>query len=88
LITDPVLCGIKDWIEKDGRRYMVFLFKAEHFTGELRSSKEGRVFWAERTELSKLPVLWHMDSVLKVIEDRYSELFLDAEQDWKPILKL
>ena len=30
---------------------MVFLYKAEKFSGELRSSSEGRVFWIKRAEL-------------------------------------
>jgi len=45
-IEDPRLCGIKEFHKlKDGKRYMVFLYIAERFTGELKASAEGEVFW-------------------------------------------
>lgn len=40
-ISSPRLCGIKDWCE-DGVRHVVLLYRAEQFTGTLRSSDEGR----------------------------------------------
>lgn len=43
-IKNPKLCGVKDWIEKDGTRYLVLLYKTDEFEGELKSSEEGRVF--------------------------------------------
>ena len=43
-IKSPKLCGIKDWFEEDGKRYMVFIFRADEFEGKLASSEEGRVF--------------------------------------------
>ena len=45
-ISSPRLCGIKDWCE-DGVRHVVLLYRAEQFTGTLRSSDEGEVWWAE-----------------------------------------
>ena len=36
-IENPRLCGIKDWVREDGRRYIVFLFKTDRFSGELKS---------------------------------------------------
>ena len=35
MIEKPQLCGIKEWINEDGSRYVVFLFRADHFSGEL-----------------------------------------------------
>ncbi len=45
-IQSPQLCGIKDWTESDGSRYMVlvFFYKTDKFKGELKSSDEGKVF--------------------------------------------
>ena len=43
-IKSPKLCGIKDWFEEDGSRYMVFIFRTDDFEGSLKSSEEGRVF--------------------------------------------
>ena len=52
-ISSPRLCGIKDWCE-DGVRHVVLLYRAEQFTGTLRSSDEGEVWWAELAGLPSL----------------------------------
>ncbi len=87
-IEKPVLCGIKEWINEDGSRYVVFLFKADTFTGELMSSSEGRVFWVEMEDVLKTNWIWHMDCMMRIFADgEFAELFLDSSNDWKPILK-
>ena len=86
-IENPQLCGIKEWINGDGSRYIVFLFKTDRFSGELVSSKEGKVFWAEREEVLRMNWIWNMDGIMRVMEDSPAELFLDAADDWKPMLK-
>ena len=87
-IEAPKLCGIKEWINEDGSRYLVFLFTADRFSGELISSEEGRVFWMEQDEILKSNWIWHMDDLLKVMADgEFAELFLDSADDWKPVLK-
>ena len=53
-IECPRLCGIKEFHKmKDGKRYIVFLFVADRFTGELKSSREGEIFWYPLSELAK-----------------------------------
>lgn len=87
-IEDPVLCGVKDWIDEDGSRFIVFLFRAEKYSGTLTSSSEGKVFWTEISEVLNLPWIWGMDSLMKIFVDgEYAELFLSAEDGWKPVLK-
>ena len=87
-IERPKLVGVKEWINEDGSRYLVFLFTADRFTGELVSSAEGRVFWLEKAEVLKTNWIWHMDGLMRIMADgEYTELFLDAADDWKPILK-
>ena len=86
-IENPQLCGIKEWINGDGSRYIVFLFKTDRFSGELVSSEEGKVFWAERDEVLRMNWIWNMDGIMRVMEDSPAELFLDAADDWKPMLK-
>ena len=49
-VENPALCGVKQF--QDGRRYVVLLYRASRFTGEVHSSDEGRVFW---TPLAELP---------------------------------
>ncbi len=87
-VRSPKLCGVKDWMNEDGSRYIVFLFTAEEFSGELRSSDEGRVFWTDIGNVLELPVIWHMDSMMRIFDTgEFSELFLDDKNDWEPVLK-
>ena len=53
-IESPRLCGIKEFHKrKDGKRYIVFLYIADKFSGELKSSNEGEIFWYPLSELPK-----------------------------------
>ncbi len=75
-IENPVPCGFKDWINEDGSRYLVLLYKTNRCSGELRSSEEGRVFWTTREEFEHLPVMWNMREALEILDsDVYSECF-------------
>ena len=52
LIENPRLCGIKEFHKlTDGKRYIVFLYAANQFSGELKSSDEGEIFWYPLAEL-------------------------------------
>ena len=87
-ISNPRLCGVKDWINEDGSRYVVFLFKTDRFSGELSSSSEGRVFWMELDDVLRAKWIWHMDCLLRIFADGdFAELFLDRSDGWKPVLK-
>ena len=87
-IEKPRLCGVKEWINEDGSRYVVFLFRTDRFSGELASSAEGRVFWMEKDEVLRSNWIWHMDGLMKIMaEGEYTELYLDPADDWKPVLK-
>ena len=55
-VERPELCGLKQFIDDDGARYVVFLYRTDRFSGELRSSEEGRVFWARKDEVPSLPL--------------------------------
>ena len=75
-IEAPIPCGFKDWINDDGSRYLVLLYKTDRFSGELRSSEEGRVFWVTREEFARLPVMWNMREILQILDsDDYSEFY-------------
>ena len=87
-IESPRLCGVKEWINEDGSRYIVFLFRADRFSGELVSSEEGRVFWMEKEDVLKSKWIWHMDCLMKILADgEFTELYLDPDNDWNPVLK-
>lgn len=84
-IENPVLCGVKQFTE-DGRRYVVLLFKANRFSGELRGSEEGPVFWLPRSELPKQKLALDMMDMVRIFEDdALNEFFYftDANDTWQ-----
>lgn len=83
-IEDPLLCGVKDWYELDGTRYVVLLYKATKFFGNLVSSDEGKVYWMSREEFNKANVLWSMRETLETIErnDRSEYYSVFDGQEW------
>ena len=75
-IENPKICGFKDWIQEDGTRYVVLLYKTHKFTGELKSSDEGRVFWIDRADIDRVNLIWNMKELLEIFDtDLYSEFF-------------
>ncbi|MBE5779815.1 MAG: 8-oxo-dGTP diphosphatase [Clostridiales bacterium] len=88
-IKAPQLCGIKDWPEKDGSRYMVLFYKTSQFEGSLVSSEEGEVYWVELARLEQLPLAHGMDKMLKVfLNDQISEHYFHVEDGkWMDELK-
>ena len=74
-ICSPQLCGIKDWYENQCR-YVVLLYKATQFDGNLLSSAEGEVWWEDIENLPKLKLSLDMKDMLRVFtEDDLSEFF-------------
>ena len=67
-ISNLQFCGIKDWIEFDGSRYMVFLYKTNTYSGSIQSSSEGEIFWMPLEELKAKETLWHLDMMLEIFE--------------------
>ena len=88
-ISELRFCGIKDWIEDDGSRYIVFLYKTNKYSGKLISSNEGNVFWMPLEELKKKPLLWHLEMMLEIFcGNEYSELYFKNDlHNQYPILK-
>lgn len=75
-IENTKICGFKDWIQEDGTRYIVLLYKTHKFTGELKSSDEGRVFWIDRADIDRVNLIWNMKELLEIFDtDLYSEFF-------------
>lgn len=88
-IFSPVLCGIKDWTNDDGSRYMVLFYKTDKFEGSLSSSEEGEVYWMELEEMKKSNLAEGMDKMLEVfLKESISEYFFYKENgEWKEELK-
>ena len=88
-ISSPMLCGIKDWSNDDGSRYMVLFYKTDKFEGTLSSSEEGEVHWIELEEMKKMNLADRMDKVLEVfLDEDISEYFFYKENNkWIDVLK-
>ncbi len=88
-VSSPRLCGIKDWTRDDGTRYMVLMYKTDKFSGELRSSEEGEVYWVNKDDFLGLKLARTMDEYFKVfLDDDLSEFFFYKENgEWKIALK-
>lgn len=83
-IENPKLCGIKEFQkEQDGKRFIVFLYVASRFSGELRSSAEGDVFWYPLSELKRSKKLADgFSEMLPVFtSDEISEVFYTNDWD-------
>lgn len=77
-----MLCGVKDWVNDDGSRYMVLFYKADRFSGELNFSEEGEVFWIPLDELLSMNdrLALDMKDMIKVfLDDTLSEFFYYKE---------
>lgn len=88
-ISNLQFCGVKDWIEFDGSRYMVFLYKTNTYSGSIQSSSEGEIFWMPLEELKEKETLWHLDKMLEIFCDiGLTELYFDRNAGTKePELK-
>lgn len=87
-IENPVLCGIKQFQDNEDNRYVVLFFKTNKYSGQLKSSDEGEVFWIERKRLMEYKLADDFDDMLRIFEsDSLSELYYKKENDeWNKII--
>lgn len=89
-ISKPQLCGIKNWYDDKDFRYVVLLYKTNHYSGVLQSSDEGKVWWEDFKNLPHLKLATSdMSDMLRVfLEDDLSEFFYYKDgNDWLYDLK-
>lgn len=74
-IKNPILCGIEEFKTKKEDRYLMLYYKTNKFTGKIKRSKEGEVFWIKRKDLNKYKLSLDLKRILKVMEsDKLSEI--------------
>ncbi|MBQ7801499.1 MAG: 8-oxo-dGTP diphosphatase [Oscillospiraceae bacterium] len=74
-IENPILCGTKQFQTRNNERYVVLFYKTNRFSGELKSSREGEVFWIPRNTLTDHPLVDDFENMVKVFEnDNLSEV--------------
>ena len=67
-IIEPRLVGVKQFPIDNGR-YVVFLFKATQWTGDLSSSDEGQMEWIEYQRMPEIKTVDDFSELLNVIND-------------------
>ena len=87
-IENPRLCGVKQFQTDSGARYVVFFYKASKFSGQIKSSDEGAVFWVPRETLGQIRAVDDFMDMVRVMEsDELNEFYYYIE-DGKWGLKL
>lgn len=87
-IRNPKLCGIAHWTPLLGGRYLVFCYRADDFSGELRDSPEGHVFWIPKKDLKKYDLSQDMAEIFAVMDSpELSEFYSLRENDDCEILR-
>lgn len=86
-VLNPRLCGVKQF-PIDGGRYIVFLFCADQFTGEVVSSGEGEMYWVRKEELAHLKLAEGFHEMLRVMLDSSLNEFqyVVEEDEWKIVI--
>lgn len=87
-IINPKLCGVKHFPIEEGR-YMVFLFEATRYEGELRSSEEGQMHWIKIQDLGKVNLVSDFKDLIDVMfDERLSEFqYVIKDNKWNIIKK-
>ncbi len=87
-IVNPKLCGVKHFPIDEGR-YIVFLFEAAQYEGELCSSDEGQMHWIRTEELDKVNLVSDFKDLIDVmLDERLSEFqYVITDNKWDIIKK-
>lgn len=87
-IHNPKLCGVKQFPIEDGR-YIVFLFCADEFSGDIISSEEGAMHWVSKEALSSVNTVGDFQELLQVmLDDDLNEFqYVIDDNQWKVVLK-
>lgn len=82
-VLNPTLCGLKQFPSGDSR-YIVFLFKADSFEGELCASEEGKVEWVPLDQLDRYNTVSDLKELLDVMlrEDLHEFQYIVQDDQW------
>jgi len=79
--VSPKIRGIYNWT-KNGTRYVGLLYLIDRFTGELKASDEGNVFWVEFDKLAEMPLINDLKELLEIFcGDVYGEFYCSPDGD-------
>lgn len=89
-VHNPRLVGTKSWMQKDGSgRYLVLLYTATEYEGELHSSEEGDVRWMTIDEMRAGQMVDGMELYFRVyLDGDVNEIWYELEgAGWVEVLK-
>ncbi len=92
-ILNPKLCGVKQFpiqdAEEKAGRYLVFLFTADRFYGDMVSSEEGSMHWVKKEDLGQVNLVNDFHELLEVMLDENLNEFQYVIQGdmWKVLKK-
>ncbi|MBE5929885.1 MAG: 8-oxo-dGTP diphosphatase [Lachnospiraceae bacterium] len=92
-VKNPKLCGVKQFPisgeSGENGRYLVFLFVADKFSGEIVSSEEGTMHWVKKEDLPKVNLVNDFKELLDVMLDENLSEFQYVVEDgkWKVVQK-
>ena len=90
-VEHPKLCGVKQFPisgeSGENGRYLVFLFVADKFSGEVISSEEGAMHWVKKEDLGKVNLVKDFKELLEVMLDENLSEFRYVVEDgkWKVV---
>ena len=84
-IKRPILCGIEEFKTKEEDRYLMLYYKTDKFSGKIRSSKEGEVFWIRKEDMDKYKLSLDLKRIYKIMmSDELSELiYYEKDGKWR-----
>ena len=87
-VYNPKLCGVKQF-PSDGGRYIVFLFCADEFSGQIISSEEGIMHWVNKDDLSNVNTVEDFQELLMVmLDDNLNEFqYVIEDGKWNVVMK-
>lgn len=68
-VENPKMCGVKQFQTASGERYIVFLYKANRFSGELKSSDEGEAQWVPLKDFAEYRWVPDFSDMLTIFMD-------------------
>lgn len=81
LICNPMLWEIYHWY-RDGVHQIGLIYRTLEFSGKLKSSEEGNVYWISRAEYEKKELAVGMPCVLQIMDsDNLTECFMDVREN-------
>ena len=89
-VKHPRLIGTKSWMQKDGSgRYLVLLYTATEYEGELHSSEEGDIAWMTIEEMRQGQMVDGMELFFDVfLSKEHCEIWYELDGDtWIEMLK-